>query len=882
MGGNLVLRSDETTSHISWEWPLIGRAEELRRLHSAVVGPGSRGVVIVGPAGVGKTRIARELVDTLDPGSFRVEGIVGTASSASIPFGALVPLLPAGGVDGVGPLQLLQAAHEALSQIGGSRRLVLFVDDAHLLDDGSATLLHQLAQSESATLVLTVRTGDALPDPITALWKDGAADRIELTSLSGDDFDSLIESALGAPLDRISRAALWRLCQGNPLLLREMLMGAAESGALERLDRRWTIRGQLTGSGRLNEVVENRLRRLTADQREALEVLAVGQPLGHDVLAGLVPGCTIEALEAADLVVSEPSDRRTTLRIGHPLYAETLRSVIPKAKTRRIQRDLARQVEAAGARRRDDLLRIARWRLDAGSALPPDIGVRAARRALESLDHELAERLARESDTAEGCYEACLVRGEALFHLGRGEEAEVALAEAYALATDEEERARAAVPRAFNLFLALQRWPEAIEFGQQLCEQAETPGWRNEAKAALAAFYRVSGRSAEALTMANEVLAAEASWDRTRARALMVAQACETALGHYRAATEYASQAVEYAGRFPSLRLDELVLAAVYASGMAFGGDLVSGESLAREGYELAVTRRAHEDIAYWGFVLGEILILRGLVADACAVLEETAAVVRIADPLGLSVPVLSEAAQAAVLSGESDMADVVLEEARARRGPDAAGRARAMRLALAGDCRAAALIAAETGRRVVARSDVTWGVFALHDAVRFGHPELVIDDLRSATAGVDGPLLPALLAHAEALLVGDSMRLVDVSNTFEATGANLYAAEAAAHAGSLTDDARLQKQLWTRAERLYDLCVGCLRTPPLAPLGAPGVTPRELEVAQLAAAGHTSREIADRLFISVRTVDNHLASVYTKLGVSGRQELRSVFGPVG
>ena len=40
------------------------------------------------------------------------------------------------------------------------------------------------------------------------------------------------------------------------------------------------------------------------------------------------------------------------------------------------------------------------------------------------------------------------------------------------------------------------------------------------------------------------------------------------------------------------------------------------------------------------------------------------------------------------------------------------------------------------------------------------------------------------------------------------------------------------------------------------------------------AAGGSTSREIADDLFLSVRTVDNHLQRVYTKLGVTGRGEL--------
>jgi DNA-binding CsgD family transcriptional regulator len=54
-------------------------------------------------------------------------------------------------------------------------------------------------------------------------------------------------------------------------------------------------------------------------------------------------------------------------------------------------------------------------------------------------------------------------------------------------------------------------------------------------------------------------------------------------------------------------------------------------------------------------------------------------------------------------------------------------------------------------------------------------------------------------------------------------------------------------------------------------------LTPREREIALLAAGGESSRQIAGRLVISVRTVDNHLQSAYRKLGVSRREDLPRV-----
>ena len=59
-------------------------------------------------------------------------------------------------------------------------------------------------------------------------------------------------------------------------------------------------------------------------------------------------------------------------------------------------------------------------------------------------------------------------------------------------------------------------------------------------------------------------------------------------------------------------------------------------------------------------------------------------------------------------------------------------------------------------------------------------------------------------------------------------------------------------------------------------------LTTREREVGVLAASGVTSRQIAERLYLSVRTVDNHLQSIYSKLGISSRAELADALGTAG
>ncbi|HVS48581.1 MAG TPA: helix-turn-helix transcriptional regulator, partial [Candidatus Dormibacteraeota bacterium] len=54
----------------------------------------------------------------------------------------------------------------------------------------------------------------------------------------------------------------------------------------------------------------------------------------------------------------------------------------------------------------------------------------------------------------------------------------------------------------------------------------------------------------------------------------------------------------------------------------------------------------------------------------------------------------------------------------------------------------------------------------------------------------------------------------------------------------------------------------------------AGGLSKRELEVARLVSAGMTSRAIAERLFLSERTVESHLEHILTKLGFSSRAQV--------
>jgi ATP/maltotriose-dependent transcriptional regulator MalT len=169
-----------------------------------------------------------------------------------------------------------------------------------------------------------------------------------------------------------------------------------------------------------------------------------------------------------------------------------------------------------------------------------------------------------------------------------------------------------------------------------------------------------------------------------------------------------------------------------------------------------------------------------------------------------------------------------------------------------------------------------------LHDAGRLGGAAAVAPRLRKLAHLVDGPLVPLYAAHTAALVAQDEAALDQVATSFETLGAMLLAAEAAAEAATAHGTAGRLDAARTSAARsrmLAEQCQGA-RTPALQSLEQlPELTRREREIASLAAAGLSNRAIAERLVVSIRTVDNHLQHILDKFGISSRRKLGPLVG---
>ena len=132
----------------------------------------------------------------------------------------------------------------------------------------------------------------------------------------------------------------------------------------------------------------------------------------------------------------------------------------------------------------------------------------------------------------------------------------------------------------------------------------------------------------------------------------------------------------------------------------------------------------------------------------------------------------------------------------------------------------------------------------------------------------------------AAAVATADGPALDAVSTEFEGAGLILSAADSAAQAAPLHEHAGERRKCTESAARALRLAVQCGGATTLATRLAAQplpVTSREREIAAMIAEGLSNREIAERLTVSVRTVEGHIYRACIKLDVSDRDELAKI-----
>lgn len=877
-------RTGGTIPHMRHAWPLVGRQAELEHLRASLR-YGSAGTVVAGAAGVGKTRLARELVASLAD-DFAVEWIGVTPASAAIPLGPMAHLLPPAVSPGqTERLERLRQATAALTRRSGDRRLVVVVDDAHLLDDSSAAVIHRVALQGDAFVVVTVRSGEPAPEPITALWKDGIVDRVELRALSAHDVHELVAVALPGAVDDRVHQALWRSSHGNALLLREVVLDAVDTGRLDDAGDRWSWSGDVHPGARLRDLVGQRLASVAPAAHRILDLLALSEPALPSLLGDPVEVAEhVAVLEDRDLVSSEVEGDETVVRLAHPLYGEVLRAAMTPLQLRSHEALLADRLERTGMRRRGDTLRVAAGRLRAGIPVLPELAVRAAREALAVFDYDLAERLARIGLGTTSGVDAAVIMGRAWNETARHADAAALLDPVRHASMDDDQRTEVALELAEARLWSGADVSETVDLIEAAARATHDRGRRQELEASRLTVLAMSARVAEALAVGEPLLAAPDLSERALLRAVPAMVPTLVVLGRGHDALQLADRCIEVALR----HTDDMPFGLAWAMEGRFIalymlGRLDELDALLGPAYDI-FEKRGDELRAHVGVLRGRVATNRGRLRDARTWLSDAAAVLRGLDAVRFLPWCLAAWAEAEALAGDAAAAARLVAEADAIPHPIRmymvdVERARAWAAASAGELTRATAILRDYAAAALEGGLPSAEGLALHDCLRLGDSSAA-PRLAEILVNTDGAWARAVEAHAGAVMCDSGDGFETATDQFEAMGAWMLAAETAVEAAARHSRRGLRSRAHAAEMRARELLTHTdgPRTPLLERLGSQlPLSRREHEVARLTARGLTSKEVADRLSVSVRTVETHLHAIYGKLGIRGRRELASI-----
>ena len=829
---------------------------------------------------------------------------------AAAPAGALL-------LDGAVPSAdaTMAIAHSVLwlcSALADDAPLVLVVDDAHWADRASLEVLAYLAR-RIGELPLLIAVGaraddpDAAADLLSLIGGAPAATVLHPLPLSRRGAARLIRRAApSAPFD-VCRDC-HRAAAGNPWLLGELGRQIADHGP-SAVDASEGEPPPMSAIART--VVRGRLAELSARDRAVVEALAViGEGSPRQVVAA-VAGVTLDELGAArDGLLAAGLLAAGGTRLAHHLIASAIGDDLPRGRREHLHRETARALMAAGA----DADAVASHLLRCGPGADPEVSALLRRAAADAarhgaphtaaayLERALAER-APGDDRGRLLAELATVA----FDAGLPDSRE-RLREALAEAHDRDSRLDVLTRLAALNVVDLDEPGLSALFEQELAAETDPRVRLAIEAAALDTLITIPSRHEE---RARRVAAIEvdAIADPTLRRTILAHRAWVGTERGWPDAAACAALARE------ALDGDELLHDAGRRAAYHLGTRALVMADHADEAHAAIARLRDHADqrgslrlraAAAW--YAADLALRRGRVAEAED--EARTALCLVDDDVSvLTGGAASVLVHALAERGAFDEARELLRErgldgsmtgmpwesaliyARARLWLAEGDYERALAEATVSGAQreergrpnptwtpwrsTAALALAHLGRRAeaAAMADAELGA-----AERFGAPVPIVAALHArAVAEPDDAARVALCERALEVAAGtpallESVRArLELGSTLAYMGRRIEARDALRPA--LADaDAVGATLLAQRARR--ELVATGLRPRQAALEGAAALTPRQRQVCELAAAGKGNRQIAQALFLSIKTVETHLAAGYRKLGVGTRADL--------
>ncbi|HEY2644764.1 MAG TPA: LuxR C-terminal-related transcriptional regulator [Galbitalea sp.] len=869
------------------QWPMTGRDALIDQLTAVLRSDAVSAVLLTGASGIGKSRLAAEAAAILAADGWAVARVAASEILAKTPLGAIIPAIAPGrdALDSVvrDSLAIFDIARDAIARLADGRRVVLIVDDLTHLDPLSLTLVVQLVSARVVRLIATIPTGVALPDAFLSMWTDDSALRIEVAPLEVGACELLLGRVLGERIAHRSAVELHRLSGGNPLFLRELVIGAFNDGQLIEQHSVWQLIGKPLGTPALRDLIRARLAHLDQEQTSLVERLAVCQPLTYedipvDQRGGLV------ALDDAGLLLIESRRGRTYLSLSHPQYAEAVRASLSRLATVDLLVDEATRV-ASREMTPEDELRVSLWRLDAGVESDPGVLFRATHLATLAGDHARVERLAAAAiEAGAPAAEMLLLQGQSVWTLGRISDA-LAIFERAAI----EDELHPTTLELTGLIASMRASTYAGErdgnsLGLAILDAAAE---RNPDLVPTLAFPRSvlllnleqSTLSLQALEPATPQPGASdeehAVFEFARALPLSSLDQGDEALAAGRAGA-YHSIATT-APAFP-LRRAQMVLETV----LLHLGLVQEAHDMSTQSLRSCIEANDELGTRYNELVLGQCFLAMGQLDTAGRWFSDVISGSQARESVFYLDPARSYLALSLLWRGRPGEAAVVLADLDSKiiASHSTAALATLWLDAVRGGKDRATTTMIRRAREAAARGNVVLAAVLLHAASRLGAAQQAAPLLGAMAAGTTSQLLLAQAGHAHAEASGNVEKLTAAAEAWEAMGYYLFAGEAWVSASGAARKAHSERQavaLQNRAEAVLAKCQDAAT--PLLQFAERGerLTQREREIAGLAAQGLSSLDIAARLHLSARTVNNHLHAAYSKLGVRGRSELTDV-----
>ena len=324
--------------------------------------------------------------------------------------------------------------------------------------------------------------------------------------------------------------------------------------------------------------------------------------------------------------------------------------------------------------------------------------------------------------------------------------------------------------------------------------------------------------------------------------------------------------------------MPELLAAWWMTGGVAWArGDLVAAEADARQALEVARLGRLCPAEAPLQAVLACLLVARGELDAAEAELETSGMMGELPEVIWFALSLWARGLLRQAQGHHEQAADDLLAVGRLASRWGVIG----MPTPPADICAARAVAALGERERAHAMAQA-----ALDRARRWGAPTLLSQALRTLAMTCDGADRVAVLEQAVTALDGTQTRLARAEALTDLGAAQRRAGRRADARAPLREGLELARRCGAGglAKHAFDeLSATGEKVRRYTPIGVESLTPSERRVAEMAAGGLTNRQIAQTLFLTVKTIETHLAAAYDKLGIRSRRELpEALHGPPG